>query len=604
MNLHQVISESIRDVLANRLELSGANLAAVTIEVPKNREFGDFSTNAAMLLARPMGQPPRKIADIILPKIAALPMVADASIAGPGFINIRLKDEFIIDSAFAVRKPPRAARPLVIDLDYGSYNVAKSLHIGHGRASIFGDTFNRISKYLGHKIISYNYIGDWGRPMGLVIAWIECLHPDWPFFHMPFDTTADMSKYEISSADLDTFYPLASARAKTDPDFLARARKITKEFQDGHPGYTALYNIFLKVSLEMMHDVMRRLNMLPFDNILGERNAAKYIAPVEKMLRTRNLLIHSDGAEIVVVRRDSDNSPMPPFMFYNSRGADTYDSTDLATIYFRKTKDNPDKIIYLTDQRQTLHFQQVFRAAEMLELFGAENLEHLTHGTVNGPDGKPFKTRDGNVAGLLDIIRMVNDAVRARVMTGGKNLPETTIEMIALAALKFNDLMHDVKSDYIFDADAVTQFEGRTGPYILYTAVRLNSVLKKSAECRAQGADDKDKINKLLPQSGETTTANGTLQTALSSEERELLLGLLDFDRVVNIAFDRRATDLLANYTYDLCQLINTFYHNCPILREDVDDDTRMYRLNIVRRASATLSTAIDLMGLKIPEEM
>ncbi|MCL2331218.1 MAG: arginine--tRNA ligase [Proteobacteria bacterium] len=598
MNLYKIISESLQTALAKVPELAGADLSAISVETPKNPEFGDFATNAAMMLARPMGKPPRAVAEIILPHVSALPFVADASVAGPGFINIKLKDEFISESA-ANRFPISApASPLTIDLEYGSYNVAKSLHIGHGRASIFGDTLNRISKYLGHKTISYNYIGDWGRPIGLVIAWIEYLHPDWPFFKEPFDRKSDLSNYIITEDNMNTFYPLASARAKDDPEFLAHAQQITKEFQDGHPGYTALYNIFLQVSLDMMDDIIRRLNMLPFDNTLGERNASQYLAPVEKMLRGRNLLTPSDGAEIVVVKRESDNAPMPPFMFFNSRGADTYDSTDLATIYFRKVKDNPDKIIYLTDQRQTLHFQQLFRVAEMLDLFSPEKLEHMTHGTVNGPDGKPFKTRDGNVAGLLDIIQMVNDAAAARVKESGKNLPPETIEMIALAALKFNDLMHDVKSDYIFDPDAVTQFEGRTGPYILYTAVRLNSVLKKADE-RASPPSGGG-----VPAKGGRGGASSDLTVSLHPEERALLLSLLDFERIVNMAFERRATDLLANYTYDLCQSVNTFYHNCPILRDDVPADVRAHRLNMVRQSVMTLSTAIDLMGLKIPDEM
>ena len=630
MNLHKFITDAINEKLGDMPALAGADLSSVAVEIPRVREFGDFSTNAAMVLARPLGKSPRIIAEQILPEIAAMPFVADASIAGPGFINIKLKDEFIWESAIAPSVGGGSARkrggggsvsnsekslppsplcgdtPLqwrgesTIDLEYGSYNVAKSLHIGHGRASIFGDTFNRIAKYLGHKTISYNYIGDWGRPIGLVIAWIESLHPDWPFFKKPFDKGADFSKYKITEEDMNTFYPLASSRAKDDHEFLAHAQKITKEFQDGHPGYTALYNIFLKVSLDMMDDVMRRLNMLPFDNMLGERNASKYLAPVEKLLREKNLLISDNGAEIVIIKRDADTAPMPPFMFYNSRGADTYDSTDLATIYYRKITDNPDRMIYITDQRQTLHFQQLFRVAEMLDLFGPEKLEHLTHGTVNGTDGKPIKTRDGNAAGLLDMIQMVNSAARARVAESRKTLPDATIEMIALAALKFNDLLHDVKSDYIFDPDAVTQFEGRTGPYILYTAVRLNSVLKKFAERRAQseGNNNSELVSSNSPALWPVRSAN------LSNEERELLLTLLDFDRIINTAFDRRSPDILANYAYDLCQSCNTFYHNCPILREDVDAAARARRIEIVRAAIATLSTAIDLMGLSVPEEM
>ena len=291
-------------------------------------------------------------------------------------------------------------------------------------------------------------------------------------------------------------------------------------------------------------------------------------------------MVKSDGAEVIVVKKDTDTAPMPPVMFYNSRGAVPYDATDIMALYYRKITDNPDKIIYLTDIRQKLHFEQLFRVAEITGLFPPENLEHIGYGTINGADGKPFKTRDGNAAGLNDIIEMINAAVQKRVAESGKNLTPETIDAIALAALKFNDLMHDLRSDYVFEPESVTSFEGRTGPYILYTAVRLNSVLKKAAN-----------------------VSDSNLKS-LSEDERNLLIETLDFERTVQSAFDNRATDMIANYAYDLCQLINTFYHNCPILRDDIDEETRAQRLKITRIARDTLASAIDLMGLKIPEEM
>lgn len=562
MNLYQFVSDSIKSGLPKIPELANADLSNISIEIPKDRMFGDFSTNAAMVLTKQLGKPPRQIAEIILPYLKNLDFAADASIAGPGFINIKLKDEFIFNSVNQ-NSDIKTKTPEVIDMDYGAYNVAKSLHIGHLRTSIVGDTLNRIAKFLGHKTISYNHIGDWGRPMGLIMAWIE-----------------KNSITEITAKELDNFYPLASEYAKNNPEFLDRARIITAEFQDGNPKWTELYKKFMSISLGAMNDIINRLGMLPFDNTLGEANASKYLDSVEKLLRDKNLLQESDGAQIVIVRQDSDTAPMPPFMFYNSRGADTYDATDLAALYYRKITDNPNRIIYLTDVRQALHFEQVFRTAQMIDLFKPEQLEHQYFGTINGKNG-PLKTRDGNAAGLLDIIEIVNDAARERVASSEKDLPNETIEMIAMAALKFNDLVHDVKSDYIFDADQVVQFEGRTGPYILYTAVRLNSVLKK-----AQPKQELCKIKEL------------------NTDERNLLLGILDFERSVLSAFDRRATDILANYTYDLCQLVNTFYHNCPILRDDIDLETRERRLQIATKAFETLSNSIDLMGLKIPSEM
>ena len=570
MNLYKYVSDKINDKLGT----------TVNLESPRNREFGDFSTNVAMVMAKSAGKNPRELAGEYVEKLAELDFVENASVAGPGFINIKLRDNFIWENAAA---PEQIAvnKPLVLDMDYGAYNVAKSLHIGHLRTSIVGDTFNRISRFVGHKTFSWNHIGDWGKPMGLIIAWIERIHPDLPYFKDGFNPNTPVD-FDLDPTDLNTYYPAASALAKQDADFQARAQDIKAKFQAGHPGYFALYEKFLKISLQSMNNTVKRLNILPFDYDLGERNAAQYLPDVEKILRAKNMIYDSDGAQVINVRRDTDTAPMPPYMWRDSRGADTYDSTDLAAVYCRKKTDNPDRIIYFTDLRQSLHFEQLFRAADMSGIYPYDKFEHIGYGTINGADGKPFKTRDGNAAGLDDILNMATGAVRERVAESGKTLDEETIASIALAAVKFNDLLHDVRSDYIFDPKSITSFEGRTGPYILYTAVRLNSILNRvqSAKCRVQK------------------------EYKVTADERNLLIAIMDFERTVLTAFENRATDLIANYAYDLCQLINTFYHNCPIMRDDVDEATRNARIHIVQIARDTLATAIDLMGLKIPKEM
>ena len=550
MNLYKYVSNAINEKLG-----FSANL-----ETPRNRNFGDFSTNAAMVMAKSAGKNPRELANEILPKLKELDFIAEASVAGPGFINIKLKDDFIWNAANEPQSPT-STEPKKIDLDYGGYNVGKALHIGHLRTSIVGDTFNRIAKYLGHKTKSYNHIGDWGRPMGLIIAWIL-------EYGMP--TSAD---------ELNKIYPASTARAKEDENWLTRAKEITAELQAGNQQYRKIYDDFMKISLAQMDEVLKRLNLLPFDATMGERGVAQYVAETQKILEDKKLLVESDGAKIVNVRTDDDTAPIPPLMFRTSSDTQTYAAADLSAIYYRTKTDSPDIIGYFTDSRQNLHFQQVFRVAKMAGLTNAE-LFHTGFGALTGSDGKPFKTRDGGVAELLDILDMVNEAVTTRVKSSGKNLDKETIEEIALAAVKFNDLLHDVKSDYVFDPNQITSFEGRTGPYILYTAVRLNSVLKKAGE---------------LPEA--------TLGT-LSEDERNLLVEVLDFERTVQTAFVNRATDMIANYAYDLCQLVNTFYHNCPILRDDVDAAIRAQRLQIVKIARNALAKAIDLMGLKIPEEM
>ena len=551
MNLYKYVSESINKKLG----------FAANLEVPRNRAFGDFSTNAAMVMAKSAGKNPRELAAEILPQLQELDFVADASIAGPGFINIKLRDDFIWDAA-AKPHNVKTDTPKKIDLDYGGYNVGKALHIGHLRTSIVGDTFNRIAKYLGHTTKSYNHIGDWGRPMGLIIAWIL-------EYGMP--KNAD---------ELNKIYPESTARAKSDDAWMTRAKEVTAELQSGNLEYRKIYDDFMKISLNQMDMVLHRLNLLPFDATMGERGVAPYVADTQKILEDKGLLVESDGAMIVNVRTDDDTAPMPPLMFRTSSDTQTYAAADLSAIYYRTKTDTPDIIGYFTDSRQNLHFQQVFRVAKMAGLTNAE-LFHTGFGALTGSDGKPFKTRDGGVAELLDILDMVNDAVRTRVTDAGKELDDDTIASIALAAVKFNDLLHDVRSDYIFDPNQITSFEGRTGPYILYTAVRLNSVLKRA---------------------GDTFDVD-TAET-LTDDERNLLVETLDFERTVQSAFDNRATDMIANYAYDLCQLANSFYHNCPILRDDVDEVTRGHRLKIARIARDTLATAIDLMGLKIPDEM
>ena len=568
MNVYNFISEKVKQKIAEIDTVHGVVspevIDNIAIEVPKIREFGDYSTNAAMMLVKTLKKSPRDIAEMIVPHLAELSFVKSASIAGPGFINIFLKDAFLKNPSAFCDGWVQDKKVLKLDLDYGSYNIGKALHIGHLRTTVVGDTFNRIARRLGHKTKSYNHMGDWGRPMGLIIAWILQ-------YGMPKNVD-----------DINAMYPASTARAKEDKQWLEYAQKITVDLQSGNPEYNKIYNEFAPMSLGQIAKILVRLNILPFDENKGERLVAEYVPNVQKILEEKNLLVHDDGADVIPVKLDTDTAPMPPVLWRSSTGAQTYAAADLAAIYYRTTTDNPDDIVYFTDSRQNLHFTQVFRAAKMAGMDSA-NLQHIGFGTITGTDGKPFKTRDGNVPSLDEMVDMVATSVRARAVEAGKQLSDETIEMIAVAALKFNDLMHDVRADYVFDTDTVTQFEGRTGPYILYTAVRLNSVLKKAADMGVAAVDN-----------------NADLDPA----ERNLLLRLMDFERVLENAFARRATDLIANYAYDLCQDVNTFYHHCPILRDDVSQDVRQARMHIVKMAHQVLTDVVDLMGLRIPVEM
>lgn len=566
MNIYKEVSSAVISKLQEIPELKNVLtpeiLKNATVEIPKVRDFGDFSTNIAMLLTKSLGQKPRDIAEIMAPYLKQIPNIDQVSIAGPGFINLKLKDEYIKKIALSDKLTPETPTPQKIDLDYGGYNVGKTLHIGHLRTTVVGDTFNRIAQFLGHKTKSYNHMGDWGKPMGLIIAWI---------------LENGMPK---NVDDINKMYPASYARAKEDPAWLEQAQKITVGLQNGDKEYKQIYDAFIPMSLEQVNNLLKRLNILTFDENKGERLIAEYVPTVQKILDEKGIIEHSDGAEIISVKQDTDTEPMPPVMWRSSAGAQTYAAADLTAIYYREKTDNPNSIVYFTDNRQTLHFKQIFRAARMVGFADGIELQHIGFGTITGADGKPFKTRDGNVPSLDKMLNIVADSVRTRVTESGKKLSDETIEMIALASLKFNDLMHDVKSDYIFDVESVTNFEGRTGPYILYTAVRLNSILNKV------GDTSMDATCQLLP------------------EERDLLMFLLDFNRVTETAFEKRAPYILANYTYDLCKLINTFYHTCPIMRDDISPEIKSQRLAIVKQSLNVLSKSIELMGLKIPEEM
>ncbi len=552
MNLYKYVSDEINKILG----------FDVGLETPKNRDFGDFATNAAMVGAKAAGKNPHELANEIVPKLQELNFIENVTVAGPGFINLKIKDDFILNNAHA---PEHIAtqHTLNLDLDYGSYNIGKALHIGHLRPIVVGDTFNRIAKFVGHNTKLYNHVGDWGRPMGLIIAWIL-------EYGMPKNAN-----------EFNKIYPASTARAKEDESWLNNAREITAQLQSGNKEYTKIYNEFIPISMSQMNETVQRLNVLPFDSIMGERGVSEYIPETQKILENTKILEQSDGALVINVRNDNDNAPMPPLIFKTNTGANSYAAADLAAIYYRNKTDKPDEIIYFTDSRQTLHFEQLFRAVKIANITTAK-LTHVGFGTITGKDGKPFKTRDGDVASLSDILDTAETAVQERVAESKKHLNDKIIQQIALSAVKFNDLIHDVKSDYIFDVNAITSFEGRTGPYILYTAVRLQSVLNRSNDV---------KITK--PEHHNLTT-----------EERNLLIQIMDFEHMILNAFENRAPDMLANYTYDLCQLANNFYHNCPILRDDINPEIKAGRLYISKMTFDTLATAINLMGLEIPSEM
>jgi len=569
-----------------------ADLGRVT---PADRpDLADFQCNGAMAAAKLGKGNPRQIGQAVADRLAASPLVASAEIAGPGFINLRVAATALNERTRAVAADPRSgaesvAGPRRVIVDYGGPNVAKEMHVGHLRASIIGEAIKRLFRFRGDAVQGDAHFGDWGFQMGLLItacadedpeiaAAIEAPAPDAAACEALFD--------RIGLADLDRLYPAAAARAKSDPDYRDRARRATAELQAGKPGYRLIWAHFARVTREALARDFHALGV-DFDLWRGESDVDALIAPMIDDLAAKHLLVDDAGARIVRVARNDDTRKVPPLLVVSSEGSAMYGTTDLATILDRKTFFAPDLSLYVVDQRQADHFETVFRAAYLADYAVPDSLEHIGFGTMNGPDGKPFKTRAGGVLKLRDLIDMVSEKARERLHAAGlgAELPpeefEATALQVGVATLKFADLINYRGTSYVFDLDRFSSFEGKTGPYLLYQAVRVKSLLRKAAEAGL---------------------APGAIALA-EPAERELALTLDAFDHTLVEAYDRRAPNLIADHAYRLAQAFSKFYAACPVLAAP-DEATRASRLALAAATLAQLELALDLLGISIPEQM
>ncbi|MGA2953078.1 MAG: arginine--tRNA ligase [Caulobacteraceae bacterium] len=569
-----------------------ADLGRVT---PADRpDLADFQCNGAMAAAKLGKGNPRQIGQAVADRLAASPLVASAEIAGPGFINLRVAATALNERTRAVAADARSgagsvAGPRRVIVDYGGPNVAKEMHVGHLRASIIGEAIKRLFRFRGDAVQGDAHFGDWGFQMGLLItacadedpeiaAAIEAPAPDAAACEALFD--------RIGLADLDRLYPAAAARAKSDPDYRDRARRATAELQAGKPGYRLIWAHFARVTREALARDFHALGV-DFDLWRGESDVDALIAPMIDDLAAKHLLVDDAGARIVRVARNDDTRKVPPLLVVSSEGSAMYGTTDLATILDRKTFFAPDLSLYVVDQRQADHFETVFRAAYLADYAVPDSLEHIGFGTMNGPDGKPFKTRAGGVLKLRDLIDMVSEKARERLHAAGlgAELPpeefEATALQVGVATLKFADLINYRGTSYVFDLDRFSSFEGKTGPYLLYQAVRVKSLLRKAAEAGL---------------------APGAIALA-EPAERELALTLDAFDHTLVEAYDRRAPNLIADHAYRLAQAFSKFYAACPVLAAP-DEATRASRLALAAATLAQLELALDLLGISIPEQM
>ncbi len=560
--------------------------------VPSARpELSQFQCNGAMAAAKIANRAPRDIANDVIEAIAEVDMIATAEMAGPGFINIDLTDETI--AAWGARSAEDShlgfeptGEPEIVIVDYGGPNVAKAMHVGHLRATIIGDSLARLFTFAGHEVIRDPHFGDWGFQMGLLIAAIEETDPDLPYF----DETATQypSESPVTLEDLQTIYPKAADRARTDEAFADLARAATVRLQQGDPGYLALWRHMKAVSETSQRTDFAALGV-NFDLWLGESDVHERLAPLVERLRSSGVAEESDGALVVRVDDPGDNRDIPPLILESKVGGFLYSTTDLATIEMRMEVLHVDLCLYVVDRRQADHFLQLFRVAEKAGLLrtGAR-LEHIWFGTMNGPDGKPFKTREGGVVRLADVIDMLRQAAHARLDEAhlAEEYPEEErlriAELVGVAALKFGDLINNRSSDYVFDLERFSAFEGKTGPYLQYAAVRVKSILRRAEEENLKGG-------RLIPPTVDA--------------ERDLMLELLRLPEVIERTIDLRAPNHVAEYAYAVAGKFNRFYDQCHILSEG-DPQRQESWLTLAGWALAGLERLLDLLGIGVPDRM
>ncbi|MCC3304181.1 arginine--tRNA ligase [Sneathiella sp. HT1-7] len=557
----------------------------------QRRELGQFQCNGALAAAKKVGRNPREIAQEIVSELDKTGLFLELTLAGPGFINMRLNDDFLLghisdlaeDTHFGCRGEHDSQKVI---LDYGGPNVAKAMHVGHLRATIIGESLRRLREFLGDDVISDVHFGDWGLPMGLLIKEIEREQPNLPYFDANF-TGPYPETSPVTVEQLQELYPAASARSKEDAAFLESARVATFDLQKGRAGYHALWQHMRNISINETRTDFDLLGA-QFTEWNGEADTNDHIPEMMTRLKQEGYAEVSEGAIVVDVAEEDDKKKMPPLILEKSDGAVMYGTTDLATIEMRREQHDPDTILYVVDARQSLHFEQVFRAARKCHSIKPEcHLEHIGFGTVNGKDGKPLKTRDGGVVRLRSLIEDAIEEARKTVAESGMSDRFDSAELadiatkVGIAAIKYADLYNQRMSNYVFDIERFTKFEGRTGPYQMYAAVRIKSMLRKAKD---QGLNE------------------GRLQ-ATHDTERNLMLALAALPEAVKGAAEKNAPNILCDHVYSLSQEFNAFYHECQVLGEP-DSVIRASRLRLCAITLRQMEQVLYILGIDVPERM
>ena len=576
-----IISEKMAQAFAD----AGYDPAYGKVTVSNRPDLCQYQCNGALSAAKVYKCAPIAIAQAVAEKLCKNDF-SKCDAVMPGFINLNLSDAFLQDylenmrteEAFGIEKFGKGKTVVV---DYGGANVAKPLHIGHLRPAIIGETLKRIYKFFGYETIGDIHLGDWGLQMGLIIAELQERQPELPYFDPDF-TGEYPAESPFTLSELEEIYPTASSK-KTDPVFAEKAHVATYELQQGRRGYRAIWNHIMGISLPDLRRIYDALDV-HYEKWLGESDADPYIPAMVKDLKDRGIAVLSNGAWVVPVEEETDKKEVPPMILIKSDGSAIYATTDLATMVQRMQDWNPDKMLYITDKRQNLHFEQVFRAAKKSGIVSAETeLEHVGHGTMNGADGKPFKTRDGGVLRLEQLIADMTNFVRSKVVENkivAEEEVEATTAKIALAALKYGDLSNQPTKDYNFDLERFAAFEGNTGPYILYTIVRIKSILAR------YGAWE-----------------NLSITAPANEYARELMLTITRLGPALESALRTSSPNLICAYIYELAGAVNKFYHETRILTEE-DKALQAGYISLIALAKNILETCIHLLGFSAPGKM
>ncbi|MFR0865442.1 MAG: arginine--tRNA ligase [Eubacterium sp.] len=589
------IIDVLQEVMEGGFEQAGYDKKFGFVTVSNRPDLCQYQCNGAMAAAKQYKMAPFQIAEKVVEAVKENDVFEKIEMVKPGFINITVSGKLLVDFGKAMMTEekfgiPAPEKERTVVIDYGGANVAKPLHVGHLRPAIIGESVKRICRFMGDKVIGDVHLGDWGLQIGLIINEVRHRQPELPYFDADF-TGEYPKEAPFTISDLEQIYPHASGYAKEHEDYMQEAQQITAQLQEGHPGYIALWQHILSVSIEDLKKNYDKLDV-HFDLWKKESDAQPYIPDMVEKMKADGLAYMSEGALVVDVTEEGDKKELPPCLIVKSNGASLYATTDLATIVEREKLFQPDEIIYLADKRQSLHFTQVFRVAKKAKITRPEvGLVFIGFGTMNGKDGKPFKTRDGGVLRLQALREQINEEVYKKMMEN-RDYEETEArkisETVGLAALKYGDLSNQASKDYIFDIERFASFEGNTGPYILYTIVRIKSLLAKYSQ-NGGSVTEKGEAEKLM--------------TPDSRSEINLYLTLAKFGDMMEAAYNEKAPHKICQFIYELSENFNHFYHENSILANENEEQKASY-IQLLILVKNVLEQCIDLLGFQAPEKM